>query len=213
MDDMTMQDDSNLSPQEQQIADMAQRLLDKGTPVDEVRALVKRQMASISGRLARKNQRLNQNERDRAEAASADASGGFGSRFGGELAKRFATLRIQLLDLPHVTVLAQDRLRAAGLALAVPGVLWLIVKVWVFFFMFAMVKAIVPRYRYDQLMRLGWKVFLPLSLFWVVLTAGVLIAGPAAAHGDPERNRRLAALEPGALDPLIASDNDSRRGV
>ncbi|MEC8290992.1 MAG: NADH-quinone oxidoreductase subunit H, partial [Pseudomonadota bacterium] len=41
-------------------------------------------------------------------------------------------------------------------------------------FMFSMVKAIVPRYRYDQLMRLGWKVFLPISLFWVVLTAGVI---------------------------------------
>ena len=45
-----------------------------------------------------------------------------------------------------------------------------------FFFLFAMVKAIVPRYRYDQLMRLGWKVFLPFTLFWVVLTAGVLVA-------------------------------------
>jgi NADH-quinone oxidoreductase subunit H len=42
---------------------------------------------------------------------------------------------------------------------------------WVFFFMFAMVKAIVPRYRYDQLMRIGWKVFLPLSLGWVVLVS------------------------------------------
>ena len=42
---------------------------------------------------------------------------------------------------------------------------------WVFFFLFAMVKAIVPRYRYDQLMRIGWKVFLPLSLGWVVLVA------------------------------------------
>jgi NADH-quinone oxidoreductase subunit H len=41
--------------------------------------------------------------------------------------------------------------------------------------MFAMVKAFVPRYRYDQLMRLGWKVFLPISLFWVALTAGVLV--------------------------------------
>ena len=45
---------------------------------------------------------------------------------------------------------------------------WMVAKMWVFFFMFAMVKAIVPRYRYDQLMRIGWKVFLPLSLFWVV---------------------------------------------
>ena len=58
----------------------------------------------------------------------------------------------------------------------VPGLVWFLIKVWFVFFMFAMVKAIVPRYRYDQLMRLGWKVFLPLSLFWVVATAGVLVA-------------------------------------
>ena len=51
------------------------------------------------------------------------------------------------------------------------GVLWMVAKMWVFFFMFAMVKAIVPRYRYDQLMRIGWKVFLPLSLAWVVIVA------------------------------------------
>jgi NADH-quinone oxidoreductase subunit H len=57
----------------------------------------------------------------------------------------------------------------------IPGVIWFLAKVCFVFFMFAMVKAIVPRYRYDQLMRLGWKVFLPLSLFWVVLTAGVLV--------------------------------------
>jgi NADH-quinone oxidoreductase subunit H len=48
---------------------------------------------------------------------------------------------------------------------------WMVGKMWVFFFMFAMVKAIVPRYRYDQLMRIGWKVFLPMSLAWVVLVA------------------------------------------
>jgi NADH-quinone oxidoreductase subunit H len=48
---------------------------------------------------------------------------------------------------------------------------WMVAKMWVFFFMFAMVKAIVPRYRYDQLMRIGWKVFLPLSLGWVVIVA------------------------------------------
>ncbi len=51
------------------------------------------------------------------------------------------------------------------------GVLWLVVKSVAIFFMFAMVKAIVPRYRYDQLMRLGWKVFLPMSLAWVVIAA------------------------------------------
>ena len=56
----------------------------------------------------------------------------------------------------------------------VPGVIWFLIKLLFVFFMFAMVKAIVPRYRYDQLMRLGWKVFLPISLFWVVLTSGVL---------------------------------------
>ena len=51
------------------------------------------------------------------------------------------------------------------------GALWMVGKMAVFFFLFAMVKAIVPRYRYDQLMRLGWKVFLPLSLAWVVIVA------------------------------------------
>jgi NADH-quinone oxidoreductase subunit H len=51
------------------------------------------------------------------------------------------------------------------------GALWMVLKMGFFFFIFALVKAIVPRYRYDQLMRLGWKVFLPLSLFWVVLVS------------------------------------------
>lgn len=48
---------------------------------------------------------------------------------------------------------------------------WMVIKMWFWFYMFAMVKAIVPRYRYDQLMRIGWKVFLPLSLGWVALVA------------------------------------------
>ena len=61
----------------------------------------------------------------------------------------------------------------------VPGVIWFVLKVLFMFFMFAMVKAIVPRYRYDQLMRLGWKVFLPISL----------------AHGGDRRRR--AAVRPG----------------
>src|SRR5579883_3258452 len=56
----------------------------------------------------------------------------------------------------------------------VPGIVWFTLKVFFMFFLFAMAKAIVPRYRYDQLMRLGWKVFLPLSLVMVVVVAGVL---------------------------------------
>ncbi len=57
----------------------------------------------------------------------------------------------------------------------VPDPLWLIIKILFLFVLFALVKAIVPRYRYDQLMRLGWKVFLPISLIWVVLTSGYLM--------------------------------------
>ena len=57
----------------------------------------------------------------------------------------------------------------------VPSPLWLILKILFLFILFALVKAIVPRYRYDQLMKLGWKIFLPFSLIWVVLTAGYLM--------------------------------------
>ncbi len=56
----------------------------------------------------------------------------------------------------------------------IPGIVWFALKTLFFFFLFSMVKALVPRYRYDQLMRLGWKVFLPWSLGWVVLTAAVV---------------------------------------
>jgi NADH-quinone oxidoreductase subunit H len=62
-----------------------------------------------------------------------------------------------------------------GWMYAVPGILWLFLKILVFFFLFSWVKATVPRYRYDQLMRLGWKIFLPLSLFWVFLVSGYLM--------------------------------------
>ena len=55
----------------------------------------------------------------------------------------------------------------------IPGVVWFSLKALAIFFLFAMVKAFVPRYRYDQLMRLGWKVFLPLSLAMVVVVAAV----------------------------------------
>jgi NADH-quinone oxidoreductase subunit H len=56
----------------------------------------------------------------------------------------------------------------------IPGVFWLLGKICVLMFFFFWVRATFPRYRYDQLMRLGWKVFLPLSLLWLVLTAGFL---------------------------------------
>ena len=57
----------------------------------------------------------------------------------------------------------------------VPGIIWLFAKILFFFFVFSWVKATVPRYRYDQLMRLGWKVFLPTSLFFVFLVSGFLM--------------------------------------
>ena len=57
----------------------------------------------------------------------------------------------------------------------VPPPVWLMLKILFLFVLFALIKAIVPRYRYDQLMRLGWKVFLPFSLIWVVLTSGYLL--------------------------------------
>lgn len=66
----------------------------------------------------------------------------------------------------------------------IPGWIWLLIKTGFGFWVFAMVKAFVPRYRYDQLMRLGWKVFLPISLFLVVFYAGVMVyAGLLPTHG------------------------------
>lgn len=57
----------------------------------------------------------------------------------------------------------------------IPGFIWFILKICFFLFVFLWVRATLPRYRYDQLMRLGWKVFLPFTLIWVILTAGVLV--------------------------------------
>ena len=57
----------------------------------------------------------------------------------------------------------------------IPSPFWLIFKILFLFILFALIKAIVPRYRYDQLMKLGWKIFLPFSLIWVILTAGYLL--------------------------------------
>ena len=58
---------------------------------------------------------------------------------------------------------------------AIPGIFWLFLKIFIFFFIFSWVKATVPRFRYDQLMRLGWKIFLPISLIWVFLVSGYLM--------------------------------------
>ena len=69
----------------------------------------------------------------------------------------------------------------ATLLNAVPGVIWFVIKIVFVFFFFAMVKALLPRFRYDQLMRLGWKVFLPASILWVVVTAAwVMLRLPRA---------------------------------
>ena len=58
----------------------------------------------------------------------------------------------------------------------IPGPIWFILKISFVLFVFLWMRATTPRYRYDQLMRLGWKIFLPFSLLWVVLTAGFLIS-------------------------------------
>ena len=69
----------------------------------------------------------------------------------------------------------------------IPGVIWFALKCMFMFFLFAMAKAIVPRYRYDQLMRLGWKVFLPLSLAMVAIVAGIAQVWDYAGWGPNER--------------------------
>jgi NADH-quinone oxidoreductase subunit H len=74
----------------------------------------------------------------------------------------------------------------------IPGIIWFALKVVFVFFMFALVKAFVPRYRYDQLMRLGWKVFLPISLAMVAIVAGFLqLTGWA-----PQLSSAVAPLAP-----------------
>ena len=72
-----------------------------------------------------------------------------------------------------------------------PGIIWFFVKILFFFFIFSWVKATVPRYRYDQLMRLGWKIFLPLSLFWVFLVS--VLSGWLSCSPTPLTGWRLHA--------------------
>ena len=64
----------------------------------------------------------------------------------------------------------------------IPGILWVILKITFILFLFLWVRGTFPRYRYDQLMRLGWKVFLPFSLLWVVVTASVLLIFDLLPH-------------------------------
>jgi NADH-quinone oxidoreductase subunit H len=66
----------------------------------------------------------------------------------------------------------------------VPGIVWIFIKILLFFFVFSWVKATVPRYRYDQLMRLGWKIFLPMSLLWVFIVSGYLMLTRYAPVGS-----------------------------
>ena len=88
----------------------------------------------------------------------------------------------------------------------IPGVLWFMLKVCFLFFLFAMVKAMVPRYRYDQLMRLGWKVFLPLSLAMVVIVARSCNSG----NRHPERSARVKRLA-ASRQVIVADWNFCRR--
>ena len=81
-----------------------------------------------------------------------------------------------------------------------PGIVWFVLKGLFVFFCMAMVRSLVPRYRYDQLMRLGWKVFLPISLFMVFATAFVLqITGWAQDRPDPSQ---LVPVPPVAISPV-----------
>ncbi len=86
---------------------------------------------------------------------------------------------------------------------AVPGILWLFAKILVFFFIFSWIKATVPRFRYDQLMRLGWKIFLPLSLFWVFLVSGYLML----TRYGPQADAEIAAYGARIGQPVAALRN------
>jgi NADH-quinone oxidoreductase subunit H len=86
----------------------------------------------------------------------------------------------------------------------VPGIIWLFAKIFVFFFIFSWVKATVPRYRYDQLMRLGWKVFLPVSLLYVCIVSGYLMfTGISHEYHRPSRQiLHAVGIRQGALADL-----------
>jgi NADH-quinone oxidoreductase subunit H len=83
---------------------------------------------------------------------------------------------------------------------AVPGIVWLFLKMFLFFFIFSWVRATVPRYRYDQVMRLGWKIFLPLSILWVFIVSGFLML---TRYGEA-RAATMSAAEATAQNDVFA---------
>ncbi|WP_169545613.1 NADH-quinone oxidoreductase subunit NuoH [Sneathiella aquimaris] len=85
----------------------------------------------------------------------------------------------------------------------IPGVVWFGLKVAFLLFVFIWARAALPRYRYDQLMRLGWKVFLPLSLFWVVATAGFLVAFDKAPKDSDRMNEKVSVVIEQTLEKKI----------
>jgi NADH-quinone oxidoreductase subunit H len=96
----------------------------------------------------------------------------------------------------------------------VPGIIWLFIKMSFFFFCFGWVKATVPRYRYDQLMRLGWKIFLPISLIWVFLVSGYLMVMRPPCPSGGSGWTVYAPLEEGAYaycHPVSVTASGERR--
>jgi NADH-quinone oxidoreductase subunit H len=96
----------------------------------------------------------------------------------------------------------------------VPGIIWFFGKILVMFFIFAWVKATVPRYRYDQLMRLGWKVFLPISLFWVFLVSGYLMLTRYQQDASPSADAAgMAAVGANEICFLATADHYGKPGA
>ena len=87
----------------------------------------------------------------------------------------------------------------------VPGIFWFFAKILLFFFVFSWVKATVPRFRYDQLMRLGWKIFLPISLLWVFLVSGWLMATRYNCADGANYSPRAAGTQSCKGEPATAA--------
>ena len=98
----------------------------------------------------------------------------------------------------------------------VPGIIWFAVKTAAIMFVFLWSRATLPRFRYDQLMRLGWKVFLPLTLFWVILMAGILMSAealPGQTKTDPALRKPVIESATEAVGDAVGAVNDAVQGV